>query len=58
MFPNVSATAKLLLNPAFELEGLWTNHSAAIGDSGPIGINQILIIISTLRLSGLILWSK
>jgi len=48
MFPNVSATAKLLLNSAFELEGLWTNHSAAIGDSGPISINQILIIISTL----------
>jgi len=48
MFSNVSAAAKLLLNSAFELEGLCTNHSAAIGNSGPISINQILIIISTL----------
>jgi hypothetical protein len=48
VFPNVSAAAKLLLNSAFELEGFWTNHHAAIGDSGPISINQILIIISTL----------
>ena len=48
MFPNVSTAAKLLLNSTFELECLGTNHNTAIGNSGPISINQILIIISIL----------
>ncbi|HEX9388379.1 MAG TPA: hypothetical protein VF918_18790, partial [Anaerolineales bacterium] len=57
MLSTISASTKLLLNPALDLKCLCANDGTAIGNSRPVRIDQIRLF-STLLLSGLILlWS-